>query len=124
MEKNFFETNGDYFYFVFRILVAVLFIMHGWMKVPGIMSGETSIVSLMGLAAIIEVIGGILILIGLLTRWVALIAALEMLVAFFMAHAPQGLNPLANRGEPALLFFAAFLVLIAFGARKWAVDKN
>jgi putative oxidoreductase len=83
-----------------------------------------ALVSLMGLAMIIEVVGGALIILGLFTRTTAAIAAVEMLFAYFMAHASNGWSPLANKGEPALLFFASFLVLLAFGARKYAVDNK
>lgn len=124
MERHFFEKNADYFYFAFRVIVGVLFILHGWMKLQGIMGGNMQIMSLMGLAMLIEILGGLFIVVGFLTRWTALIAAIEMVVAYFMSHFPNGISPLANRGEPALLFFAAFLVLIAFGARKWCVDRK
>ena len=77
----------------------------------------------MGLAGVIEFFGGLAIVIGIFTRLVAAITALEMLVAYFMAHIPQGPIPLVNQGEPALLFFAAFLVLIAYGAGKWNLGK-
>ena len=80
--------------------------------------------SLMGLAMIIEVLGGALIVLGLFTRYVAGIAAIEMIFAFFMAHYPKGINPLANGGEASVLFFAAFLVLYAFGSRGYALDNG
>ena len=124
MVKDFLEKHTDSFYFVFRIIVGLLFLLHGMQKIPGIMEGKTAVLSLFFLAAVIEVIGGILLIVGLLTRYVALVAGVEMLVAYFMFHFPQGVNPLMNKGEPALLFFAAFLVLMSFGAKKWALDKN
>ena len=109
---------GDYLYVVFRALIGVMFLLHGWMKfTAGIAHG------LMLAAAIIEVVAGAAILLGLFTRLVATIAALEMLIAFFTVHFPSGLNPLANQGEPAVLFFAAFLVLIVYGSRKWSLEK-
>lgn len=122
------EKNSDYFYFVFRILIGLLFLLHGIQKLPGITSGKTAIFSLIGLAGIIELIAGVLLIVGFLTRYIAFISAIEMLVAYFKAHASTEsinmlLNPLANKGEAAILFFAAFLVLIAFGARKWALDS-
>ena len=124
MVKEFLESKSDYFYFVFRIIVGILFLLHGLQKVSGIFNGKIAIVSLFGLAAVIETAGSILLIIGLFTRYVALITAIEMLVAYFMMHLPNGLSPLANKGEPALLFFAAFLVLSTFGAKKWALDKQ
>ena len=124
MIKKFLTNNGDYFYFAFRVIIGILFILHGWMKVSAIMVGKMELISLMGLAGVIETVGGLFIVIGLLTQWTALIAAIQMAFAYFMAHASNGLSPLANKGEPAVLFFAAFLVLAAFGARKWALDKR
>jgi putative oxidoreductase len=122
--RKFLENNQNGFYFAFRVIVGLMFLLHGWMKLSSIMAGTMPAMSLMGLAALIEVVGGIFIIIGFLTRWTAVIAGIEMIVAFFMAHASKGLNPLANGGEAAVLFLAAFLVLAAFGARKWSVDKN
>ena len=124
MIKKFAEKNTNYFYLVFRLLIGTLFFLHGWMKVSNIMAGKLNIISLMGVAGVIEVVAGILIIIGLFVRCAALISAIEMLVAFFKVHLPGGLNPLKNGGESAVLFFVAFLILLAFGARKWALDKK
>lgn len=106
-------------YFIFRVLVGLLFFTHGIQKFGLLGGSSVDLISLMGLAGTIEVLIGILIVVGLLTRIAALIGAIEMLVAYFMVHFPAGLNPLANQGEPALLFFAAFLVLIGYGSVKW-----
>jgi|SRR3989338_3663053 len=124
MLRRFAEKNGDYLYFAFRVVIGLVFFLHGWMKVSAIMGGKMQLISLMGLAAVIETVGGLFLIIGFLVRPVALISAIEMVFAWFMAHAPQGWNPLANKGEPALLFFAAFLALVALGARKWAIDRR
>ena len=123
MLNKFLDENQDYFYFVFRVIVGFTFFLHGWMKVSNYMARNIAPGSLMFFAMLIEVIVGIFLIIGLFTRYSAGIAAIEMVVAYFKVHAPQAVSPLANKGEPALLFFAAFLVLVAFGARKWAVDN-
>ncbi len=123
MLNKFIEKNKDYFYFVFRILIGLLFLLHGIQKMPGILNGSTSVFGLIGMAGIIETVAGILIIIGLFVRYAAFITAIEMIVAYFKVHFPMGMNPLLNKGEPAVLFFVAFLVLIAFGARKWALDN-
>ena len=114
-----------YLYFIFRVLVGGLFFMHGAQKLFGWFgaSGTVELVSLIGLAGIIEFAGGLLIVLGLFTRYVAMITAAEMLVAFFKAHFPQGWNPLLNSGELSLLYFSAFLVLIVLGARMWSLDR-
>ena len=124
MKSNFFENNADYFYVAFRVIIGIIFLLHGIMKISSISSGNLELMSLMGLAMIIETLGGIFLIIGLFTRTVAGISALEMLYAYGMVHVKSGgLNPLGNNGEPAALFFAAFLVLLAFGARKCAIDS-
>lgn len=122
--KRYFDQHADKLYFVFRVLVGLLFFLHGWQKVAGFTDGKIQLMSLFGLAMIIEVVAGILIILGLLTRWAALVGAVEMLVAYFYAHVPNGLSPLTNNGEPALLFFAAFLVMLGYGAGKWAIDNK
>ena len=127
MFKNFAEKNYSGFYVVFRILVGLLFLQHGAQKLFGAFGGlggnAVPLISLMGLAGIIEFFGGLFIVLGLLTRYVAAIAAIEMLVAYFMAHIPQGIIPILNQGEPALLFFASSLILISQGSKKFALDN-
>jgi putative oxidoreductase len=122
MDK-FFKENGVYFYSISRIIVGILFLLHGVMKIGMISDGKITLMSLMGLAMVIEVVGGILLIVGLFTRYTAIIASVEMVVAYFMAHISKSYNPLQNGGEPALLFFAAFLVLMAYGSGRWAVDN-
>ena len=118
------EKYGDNFYFVFRVLTGLLFVQHGLQKLFGLMGGNSaSAFSLMWFAGVIELFGGILIAVGLITRFVALIAGLEMLVAFFKAHVPQGWIPIMNKGELSLLYFAAFLVIMTKGAGKWSLDS-
>lgn len=128
MFDNFIEDNSNNFYFVFRVLVGILFLQHGLQKLFGAFGGVTGnsqpveLFSLMGFAGLIEFIAGITIALGLFTRLIALIGTIFMAIAYFMAHAPNGLIPLVNKGELALLYFAAFLVLVAFGAKKWSFE--
>ncbi len=119
------EKNGDYFYFVFRVFVGLLFFQHGAKKLFGAFGAEESVVllSLMGLAGIIEFVGGLSIALGFFTRFAALISAVEMLFAYFRSHLPSGLIPIMNRGELSLLYFAAFLVILVYGAKKWSLEK-
>jgi len=92
-------------------------------KLFGVFGGTVAPMgSLFWFAGVIELIVGTLVMVGLLTRLAALVGALEMAVAYIMVHVPQGLIPLLNQGEPALLFFAAFLVMVAHGYRKWGLD--
>ncbi|HSW21949.1 MAG TPA: DoxX family protein [Burkholderiaceae bacterium] len=111
-----------------RIVTAFLFLEHGTaklFKVPHVaMFDNMSMMSLMGVAGVLEVVGGVLLLIGLFTRPVAFILSGQMAVAYFMAHAVQGnvLVPMLNQGESAVLFCFIFLFLAAAGAGAWAVD--
>ena len=120
-------ANKDYFYFVFRVLVGLLFLQHGLQKIFGMFGGvggnTVPLMSLFGAAGLIELIAGIAITLGLFTRLAAAISAIEMLVAYFMVHASGSLIPLVNQGELALLYFAAFLILTAYGAGKWSLEK-
>jgi putative oxidoreductase len=109
-----------------RIVAGLLFVEHGLQKylgfpVPGPF-GLVHPISLMGLAGVLELVGGGLIIIGLLTRPVAFILAGEMAVAYFMAHAPRGFFPIVNQGESAILFCFIFLLLAAAGPGAWSMD--
>ena len=110
-----------------RIFAAFMFIQHGTAKMFGFPMamgpGELNYFSLIGLAAILEVAGGLLLLIGLFTRTVAFILSGEMAVAYFMAHAPNGFWTLTNHGESAVLFCFVFLYIAAAGGGSWSVDK-
>jgi putative oxidoreductase len=113
---------------VLRIVTAVLFIPHGTAKLLGMPHQEMfdglQLMSLVGLAGVLEIGGGLLILIGLFTRPVAFILCGFMAVAYFMAHASQGnaLLPMLNHGEPAVLYCFIFLYLVFAGAGAWSVD--
>lgn len=126
--KNFFEKNADNFYVLFRVVVGLLFILHGAMKWGAISSFVVG--NLMFYAGIIEIVGGAFVLLGLFTRTTAVIAALEMLYAFIFVHVfgnGFNLNPVGNSGnggEAALFFLVAFLLIAAFGPRKCALDRT
>ena len=112
---------------VLRIIAGLLFIEHGTMKFfnfpPSEMfAGGVELVSLMGLAGLLELVGGALIALGLFTRPVAFILSGEMAVAYFMAHAPSSFFPVINQGESAILFCFVFLYLACAGAGPWSVD--
>lgn len=129
MMFNFVKDYEDHFYFVFRVLVGLLFFQHGLQKLFGMFGGvggdgaAVPLISLFGLAGLIEFFGGLAIILGLFTRLAALVSAVELLIAYFMVHAKMGLIPLVNQGELALLYIAAFLVLFAFGARKLSLEN-
>tara|TARA_Y100000310_G_C20140443_1_gene560015 strand:- start:159 stop:578 length:420 start_codon:yes stop_codon:yes gene_type:complete len=121
---------GDSAYVVFRVLVGLGFLLHGgqklfaWFGGPGGGGEAVALVSMVGLAGVIEFFGGLAVLLGFFTRLAATGSALLMLVAFFMAHFPKGWNPLLNNGEAAFLYFAAFLALTVFGNGKFSLEKK
>ncbi len=111
---------------VLRIVSALLFMQHGSQKLLGIPAGARGgtvpLMSLMGLAGVLELFGGLLLLLGLFTRPVAFILAGEMAVAYFMVHAAQSFWPLLNQGELAALYCFVFLYLCAAGGGPWSID--
>jgi putative oxidoreductase len=86
------------------------------------MPGPQPIASLLGAAAIIEMVTGILVLLGLWTRLAAFLASGEMAVAYFMFHGSKGFWPAVNLGEAAILFCFTFLYLAAAGPGAWSID--
>jgi putative oxidoreductase len=117
---------APYLQSVLRIVVAFLFIAHGTQKLFGFPSAEpratVALMSLYGLAGVLETFGGLLMLLGLFTRPVAFILAGEMASAYFISHVPRGVWPLLNRGEPAVLFCFTWLYFAAAGAGPWSLD--
>jgi putative oxidoreductase len=111
---------------VLRIVAGFLFIVHGTQKlfgVPiGLPGGPPALQSLTGAAGVIEVVGGALLLLGLLTRPIAFVLSGEMAVAYFMKHAPTGFWPIVNQGELAALYCFLFLYFSAAGAGPWSLD--
>ena len=113
---------------VLRIVTAYLFLLHGTAKlfhVPHVaMFDNLQVMSLMGIGGVLELVGGILLLIGLFTRPVAFILCGEMAVADFMFHANKGspLVPMLNQGELAVMYCFVFLFFAIAGAGAWSVD--
>ena len=109
-------------YALFRIVTGLLFIFHGLQKF-GVFGGQgVALATRLGAAAVIEALGGGLVMIGLFTAPVAFICSGEMAAAYFLAHAPQAFWPIQNRGELAVLFCFAFLYIAARGSGIWSVD--
>ena len=111
-----------------RIVAGLLFLEHGCAKLlhypPVAMFDNLQLMSLLGLAGVIELLGGALVLIGLFARPAAFIMSGEMAFAYFMAHASKGwaLVPFMNQGESAVLFCFVFLYIAAAGAGIWSLD--
>lgn len=111
-------------YAALRIVFGFLFACHGATKVFGVFGGHRPNDVLGWTGAGIELIGGVLILIGLLTHLAAFVASGEMAVAYFMVHQPQGMLPIKNKGELAVIYCFVALFIACKGAGKWGVDKG
>ena len=109
-----------------RIVVAFLFMEHGMMKLfgyPGAGDHKVELMSLMGLAGVLETFGGALILLGLFTRPIAFILSGEMAFAYFMVHVKGGFWPLLNQGEAAVFYCFVFLYFSAAGGGPYSLDR-
>jgi putative oxidoreductase len=112
---------------VLRIVAALLFLQHGLQKAIGFPAPSPASfawMSLSGLSAIIEVVGSLLLLLGLFTREAAFIMSGQMAAAYFIAHAPANFYPLLNRGELAIMFCFVFLYIVFAGPGAWALDER
>jgi putative oxidoreductase len=108
-------------------VVALLFIEHALIKLfgfpPGGQPGLQPVGNLLWIGGVVELVSGLMMLIGLWTRLFAFITAGEMAVAYFMVHAPKSFYPALNMGEAAILFCFVFLYLAAAGGGAWSVDS-
>ena len=109
-----------------RIVTALLFIEHGTQKLFGFPAStmEGALPTMLLIAALLEVVGGLLILVGLFTRPVAFILSGQMAVAYFMAHAPKSFFPVLNGGDAAILFSFVFLYLVVAGPGALSADQR
>ncbi|MDP9119794.1 MAG: DoxX family protein [Acidobacteriota bacterium] len=114
-------------YALLRVVCGFLFfqsgsvILFGWFGgMPG--GGSPPLLSQIGIGGVLELVGGLAILLGLCTRPVAFILSGEMAVAYWQFHAPHGTWPLQNQGIPAVLFCFIFLYMAAQGGGEWSLD--
>ena len=109
-----------------RIVTGFLFVAHGTQKLFGFpiesQGGPIDLASRAGVAGVIEVVGGTLLILGLLTRLMAFVMSGEMAFAYFLVHAPRGFWPLVNTGELAALYCFLFLYFAAAGAGPYSLD--
>ena len=112
---------------ILRIMVGLLFLQHGTQKIfnfpPRTPPRAFELLTLTpGLAGIMELVGGILIVLGLFTRPVAFLLSGQMAFAYFIAHAPRGFYPINNNGDAAILYCFVFLYFCFVGAGVWSLD--
>lgn len=114
---------ADPVYCIMRLIIGLVFACHGGQKILGFPAGgHGSAEGLMLFGGIIELVGGLMIAVGLLTRIVAFISAGEMAVAYFMVHAPNHFFPIVNKGELAVVLCWVFLFMVFYGPGRWSVD--
>jgi putative oxidoreductase len=108
---------------ILRIVVALLFLQHGLSKFFGFPEAGPPLAGLIILAAIIETVGSLLLLVGLFTRVAAFVMSGEMAFAYFMVHLPKSFYPAVNGGSLAVLYCFVFLYLVFAGGGPWSIDR-
>jgi putative oxidoreductase len=121
MDKYLGKFTGPIFA-ITRFVFGFLFMFHGAQKLFGAFGGTVASQPMFQAAGVIELVGGIMIAIGLLGSWAAFIASGEMAFAYFIAHQPRGTWPVENGGELPVLFCFFFLYVAAHGSGIWSVD--
>jgi len=125
--NSFYSRGSQCMLSILRIVSALLFMQHGAQKLFGFLAPmqatSPSLLSLMGIAGVLEFFGGLLLVLGLFTRPVAFVLSGQMAVAYFMVHAPKGLWPLQNGGDLAFLWSFVFLYMAVAGGGAWSLDR-
>jgi putative oxidoreductase len=114
-------------YAILRLITGLMFALHGTQKLlhwPPSEHIPSTLPPIMMVAGAIELVGGLLIAIGFLTKFAAFIASGEMAVAYFMGHASKGFLPIVNQGELAVVYCFLFLYFAAAGSGIWSVDAT
>lgn len=122
--KAFLSNYSSYAYALLRIIAGFLFLWHGVQKLIGFPSGMPAGVPayIIYIAGPIELVGGILIMIGLFTHWAAFLASGLMAFAYWIGHGTTALLPIQNNGELAALYCFLFLFIATQGGGRWSVD--
>jgi len=124
--ERYLDPYEEALYAIFRFMFGLAFMFHGTQKLFG-WPGDAraaELLSLRGLAGVIEVSGGALVALGLWAGWAALLASGTMAVAYFLRHAPDGFWPIINRGELAVLYCFAFLSIAARGSGRYSLERR
>ena len=114
---------SSFLYALMRIVSGILFACHGAQKLFGSLGGTKQTETLMIAAGVIELVGGILIAVGLFTGYAAFIASGQMAAAYFKSHFPAGFWPIVNRGELAVLYCFVFLYIASRGSGILSIDS-
>ncbi len=120
---------GDHVYALTRIVAGFMFSFHGFQKVLGVLSDfQPPVGSQLWIGGVIELVGGVLIMLGLGTRWAAFLCSGEMAVAYIQFHwklqTGAAFFPAVNKGELAVLYSFVFLFIACRGAVKWGLQKE
>jgi putative oxidoreductase len=118
------ERYSPITYALLRIVFGFLWIFHGLQKYGVFGDEPLEVTSLRGVAGLVEIVAGTLIMVGLFTRPAAFVASGQMAFAYFLAHVPLGNWPILNGGEQAVLFCFAFLYVASKGAGIWSLDAR
>jgi putative oxidoreductase len=128
--EHFLGRDAPYLYALMRIMIGAHYASHGAQKLFGVLGGvggppggTVPLGSLVGVAGLIELGGGLLITIGWWAGSAAFLASGEMATAYFLRHAPRGFWPLHNSGERAVLYGCVFLYIASRGAGCWSLDR-
>ena len=112
-------------YALLRVVAGLMFAQHGAQKLLGVLGGQQPPVgSLFWFAGVIELVGGLLIALGLFASWAAFIASGEMAAAYFMVHAKDSFWPVVNKGELAVLYCFVFLLIACRGAGGYSLGRG
>ncbi len=116
---------SELFYALLRFVAGVLFACHGAQKLFGVLGGHKVLGNhLLTAAGVIELVGGVMIALGLFAGWAAFVTAGEMAVAYFMVHAHRGPWPIQNGGEMAVLYCFVFLLVASRGSGPYGLDRG
>ena len=111
---------------IVRIMVGLLFMEHGTAKLlgfPASTSAAPALFELLWFSGLIELVGGALVAVGLVTRIAAFIMSGEMAIGYFMVHAPRNFFPMLNQGDAAVLYCFIFLYFAVAGGGDWSLDR-
>jgi putative oxidoreductase len=117
------DRYSEHLFAALRIVAGLLFACHGAQKMFGVFGGHLAATPLLHVAGVIELLGGVLIALGLFAAPAAFLASGEMAVAYFKSHAPVGFLPIVNHGEQAVVYCFLFLYIAARGSGRFSLGR-